>query len=106
MITTSRVSTYRVIGRLVTNREQPIEHNDSLAYPRRLPNGAIIWPAEIACNYTGVVGVPAGVLMDAGFQIYEQWLCEVCDHKVVRAVVRVLGPAYALEERPDQPNVL
>lgn len=95
-------STFRVIGRKVANRAQPIEHNDSLAYPRRLPSGAVIWPGQIACNYDGVVGVPAGVLMDAGFEIYEQWLCEVREHRVVRAIVRVLGPAYALEEKPTE----
>lgn len=91
---------FRVIGRRTTNRTQPIEANDSLAYPRRLPNGSTVKAAEMACNYSGVVGVPAGVLMDAGFEVYEQWLCEVRNHRVARAIVRVLGPAYALEERP------
>lgn len=93
-------STFRIIGRPVTNRSQPIEHNDSLSYPYRMPSGAVVYPGQIACNYKGVVGVPAGVLMDAGFKVYEQWLCEVRDHRVVRAIVRVLGPAYALEEKP------
>lgn len=100
------VSTFRVIGRKTTDRVQPIEHNDSLAYPRRMPNGTTIWPAQLACNYPGVVGVPAGVMMDAGFEVYEQWLCEVRHHRVVRAVVRVLGPAWALEERPAPDRAL
>lgn len=93
-------STYRIIGRRVMDRAQPIEHNDSLSYPRRLPTGATVWSGQDATNYPSAIGVPAGVLMDAGFQIYEQWLCEVRDHRVVRPVVRVLGPAYAIEERP------
>lgn len=93
-------SSYRIIGRAVTDRAQPIEHNDSLDYPRTLPDGRRVRAGQMACNYPGVVGVPAGVLMDAGFHIFAQWLCEVRDHHVVRPVARVLGPAYAIEERP------
>lgn len=93
-------STYRIVGRPVTDRTQPIEHNDSLDYPRTLPDGRQVRCGSSACNYHGVIGVPAGVLMDAGFRIVAQWLCEVRDHRVVRPVARVLGPAYALEERP------
>lgn len=96
-------STFRVIGRPVADRSQPIEANDSLAFPCRMPNGAVIFPGETACNYKGVVGVPSGVLIDAGFKIYEQWLCEVRDHRLVRAVARVMGPASALEEKPSNP---
>ena len=71
-----------------------------------MPNGATIWPSQMAGNLEGCVGVPAGVLIDAGFRVYDQWLCEVQDNKVVRAVVRVLGPACALEEKPhsNYPN--
>jgi hypothetical protein len=94
-------TTFRVIGRPVTNRAQRIESNDSLDYPTTLPDGRHVWAGREATSYPGVVGVPAGVLMDAGFRIYEQWLCEVREHRVVRCVVRVLGPAYALEERPQ-----
>lgn len=94
-------SLFKIIGRMVKDRSQPIENNDSLSYPRRLPTGAVVWPGQLACNYEGVVGVPAGVLMDAGFTVHEQWLCEVRDHKVVRPIVRVLGPAFALEEKPS-----
>jgi hypothetical protein len=93
-------STYRIIGRLVTNRDQPIENNDSLSYPRKMPNGAVIWPGQIACNYEGCVGIPAGVMMDAGFRVYEQWLCEVRDHRIVQPIARVLGPAFAIAEKP------
>ncbi len=94
-------STYRVLGRQVTDRNQPIEHNDSLDYPVMLPDGRSVWSGTLACNHAGVVGVPAYVLLDKGFRIYAQWLCEVRDHKVIRPIVRVLGPAYALEERPS-----
>jgi hypothetical protein len=96
------MSTYRIIGRPVANRTQPIEHNDSLDYPRTLPDGRKIRAGDMACNYSGVVGVPAGVLMDAGFKVFEQWLCEVRDHRVVRPVARVLGPAFAVEENPNE----
>ncbi len=98
--TTPVTSSFRIIGRPVTNPAQPIEHNDSLRYPRTLPDGRTIWPSTAACNYAGVVGVPASVLMAAGFKISEEWLCEVRDHRVVRWVARVLGPAFAVEEKP------
>lgn len=93
-------STFRIIGRRVANPAQPIEHNDSLDYPRMLPDGRKIWAGTLACNYPGVVGVPASVMIAAGFDVFEQWLCEVRDHRVVRPVARVLGPAFALEEKP------
>lgn len=93
-------STFRIIGRPVTNPAQPIEHNDSLDYPCTLPNGRQIRAGNLACNYPGVVGVPASVMIAAGFRVFEQWLCEVRDHRVVRPVVRVLGPVFAIEEKP------
>lgn len=102
-INSAAATSFRIIGRPTTNRAQPIEANDSLTYPRQMPDGTTIWPGQIAENYAGVVGVPAGVMLDAGFKIYEQWLCEVRDHRIVRPIVRVLGAAFALEERPFSP---
>ena len=42
----------------MTNRSQAIEHNDSLAYPQRMPNGEVIWASQMACNYEGCIGTP------------------------------------------------
>lgn len=95
-----RPSTYRIIGCPVRDPDQAIEHNDSLAYPRRLPDGRVIPTSRQASDYPKVIGIPAHVMIEVGFTIYEQWLCEVRDEKIIRRVVRVLGPAYALEERP------
>lgn len=91
---------FRIVGRPVSDRAQLIEHNDTLEYPRTLPDGRKVWAGTVAANYPGVAGVPAGVMMDAGFRIYAQWLCEIQDHHLVRAVARVLGPACAIAERP------
>ena len=93
-------TSYRIIARPVSNPSQPVEHNDDLDYPRTLPDGRRVWAGTIACNYPGVVGIPAGELMKAGFRVHEQWLCEVRDHRIVQPIARVLGPAFAIAEKP------
>lgn len=99
-------SSYRIIGCPVRDPNQPIEHNDSLAYPRQLPDGRMISPGRPASEFPNVVGVPVHIMVTAGFTVYEQWLCEVREHKVVRRVARVLGPAFALEEKPAGTGVV
>ncbi len=94
-------ATFQIIARPITDPTRPVEYNDTLVYPRTLPDGSKVHPGEMACNYPGAVGVPASFFVSQGFEVLEPWLCEVRDHHIVRHVAHVLGAAYAVEEKPN-----
>lgn len=90
----------RRVGRRVTDPAQVVTEFDSITSPRVLPDGRRICVAEMACNIAGAVGLPAGVFIERGLPVHEDWLVEVRNHQVVGLIGRVFG-AHSLLPRGE-----